>query len=129
MADYLATGRTNYFGVKDDAAFRAWAKRMDLAVYLKDGKFALTTEMTDHGTWPDWDLDKDEEMDVIGEIAEHLADGEVCILMEAGAEKHCYVSGYAWAFDNTGRTIEVRLGQIYELAEAEWGRRIPAAEY
>lgn len=136
IANFEATGRTNYFKVKDEAAFKDWAEKYGLVAYPEeetedsDGhKFTITTENRDHGTWPGHDEENDIEVDIIEMIAEHLADDEVCVIMEAGAEKLRYVSAWAAAFDNKGEVVELKLGDIYGIAKEKWGRDIPTAEY
>ena len=49
-------------------------------------------------------------------------------MMEAGAEKLRYISGFAFAFNNKGEEITIRLSDIYERAK-DLGTNITAAEY
>ena len=75
-------------------------------------------DSNDSGGWPDsfWndDLGDYEEIDVSGQLAEHLADGEVAVLMEAGSESLRYVTGSAVAVNNRGENVEVYVESIYE---------------
>lgn len=41
--------------------------------------------------------------------------------MEAGAEKMRYISGWAQAVHSDGRTVELRLSDIYVKAEEAFG--------
>lgn len=50
-------------------------------------------------------------------IAAHLADGEVAVLKEAGAEKASYVGGVALAVSANGQTARVDLDEIYKRAD------------
>ena len=75
-----------------------------------------------------YDERQDEERDLIIELSGHLADGWVAILMEAGAEKLRYVSGFAIAVNNRGAIETVHLSDIYE--KAQWlGGHLTPAEY
>lgn len=139
MANYYGSARSNYFQVKDKEAFVAHCERLSLGVWddqkddQKDGRVGVYGE--DEGGWPSsyWDeeANDDVEFDVVEEIQKHLADGEVCILMEAGAEKLRYVAGTAVAFNNKGDLKEINLGQIYDLAKELTDRPddITPAEY
>ncbi len=142
MSNYYATARSNYFAVKDEKAFREWAARTGLAVLEPDhhdktsgGVRRLgvaSGDSNDSGGWPNsfWndDLGDYEEIDVSGQLAEHLADGEVAVLMEAGSESLRYVTGSAVAVNNRGETVEVHLESIYEAAR-HLGGTITRAEY
>ena len=135
MADWCGTARSNYFRVRDENAFKAWAARLGLECWPcddNDGSFAIAGEQASGG-WPtSVDDDGEEglrEVDVIRELAAHLADGEIAVLMEIGAEKLRYVTGNAVALDNTGRCVSLRLADIYDLAGAEFGWPPGAAEY
>ncbi len=134
MANFYGTARSNYFQVKDAEAFKTWAARLDLEVITNDdGLFGLIATNTDDGCFPSVyapeDVDEDYPLEIADELAKHLADGEVCVLMEAGAEKHRYISGWAMAFDNTGKQVEVRLGDIYEKAHEAFGVDTTLASY
>lgn len=68
------------------------------------------------------DTDQDEtEIDWVNILTEHLAEGEVAILMEAGAEKLRYITGWAQAISWDGRVNTVSLDDIYAKAAAEFG--------
>jgi hypothetical protein len=62
-------------------------------------------------------------------VARHLADDEVAIFMEAGAEKHRYVAGNAIAINSKGEIETVFLTDIYEKAKHLSSKPITIAEY
>jgi hypothetical protein len=80
--------------------------------------------------WSQFNEETDEYDDLAWEviIGNHLKDGEVCVLMETGAEKYRYLSGWAIAFNNKGETRRVDITDIYNLAK-ELGTGITQAEY
>jgi hypothetical protein len=123
MADYIATARSNYFAVKNEAAFAAWCERRDLATWTDDQDLSLHAISSDtcHGDWPSYDPDEDGDFDLAQELAAHLAPGHVAVLIEAGAEKLRYVSGSAVAVHPDGRTVQLCLDDIYAMAKAAFG--------
>lgn len=126
MANYYETARTNYFRVKDEAAFRAFMDTvpgsevhgsstkpgMFCVLFTEDGvsssRFNEETE--------DWD-----EFDFMEELAPHLADKSIAVLEATGAEKLRYVCGYAVAINNKGERISININEIYKLATEEFG--------
>lgn len=141
MANYYASARSNYFRVKDEAVFRNWVGRYDaLEVIDGDGMVGLLCTGGDGDGWPSmrW-LTDDElaaipesepceefvEIDFLAELSAHLVPGSVAVLMEAGAEKLRYISGWAAAVDSTGETVSLSLSRIMDLAREKFG---PAAE-
>jgi len=142
MSNYCATARSNYFAVKDEAAFRQWAGGLQLAI-LKDSsppkiddgtpRFGITPgDESDWGGWPtvrhDHQTGEDEDIDIHDELSAHLADEEVAVLMEIGNEKIRYVTGTAIAVNNKGETARVDLDAIYAAA-TNLGKTITSAEY
>jgi hypothetical protein len=133
MANYYATARSNYFRVKDRAAFNeAITTLPDLSVVDDaEGRVALLCDQGDGGGWPSGHFDDNDEYveaDVPAIVAEHLAADEVAVFMEAGAEKLRYVSGSAIAINGAGERREVALRDIYDLA-AELGANVSEAQY
>jgi hypothetical protein len=142
MANYYATARSNYFAVKDEQAFREWAGRLGLTVLEPDHRdksadgirrFGIAPGASDdNGSWPDstYDADADEldEFDLTEELAPHLADDEVAVLMEVGNEALRYITGTAVAVNSRGRTATVSLDTIYRAAR-KLGPNITRAEY
>lgn len=134
MANYYCSSRTNYFRVKDVAAFRAWAERHGVEVHESaehPGHFALApSHSTDDGSFPSCDSEKEEDADFAAELAGHLAADSVAVILEAGAEKLCYITGYAIAINARGQRVEVSLESIYALAARCLGGVPPTrAEY
>ncbi len=127
MANFNGTARSNYFKVKDIAAFDAWVESVPGLVSSPAGDMQMIySDDPDEGCFPayyyDEATDESIDIDLISDISEHLADGEVCVLMEAGAEKLRYISGWAVAFDNTDKpAVRVSLNDIYDLAKAAFG--------
>lgn len=122
MANYYATSRSNYFKVKDEAAFIAAMEKLNSleVIHNSEGKIGIMVN-DDCGAWPSFVYDEDSgederEVDIAEEVAEHLAEGEVAIFMTAGAEKNRYIVGYAecinWKFDRHAISLE----NIYDIA-------------
>ena len=131
MANWYGTSRSNYFNVKDEGTFREWAERRDLEV-LEDpsGLFGVApSSMSEDGSWPSYDCDDDCEIDFQAELIEHLAEGQVAIIMTIGAEKLRYLTGYSVALAWDGRRISVDIADIYDKVEVEFGVTPTVAEY
>ena len=135
MANYYEQSRSNYFKVKDKAAFQAFLDRFGGAVeMIEDDKgrvgflaqFGIpsTCMLADDGKEP-------EEVDFVSELAAYLADNEVAVVMANGYEKMRYLVGYAIAINNKKERREVDLAGIYELASqlTKKPKRITRAEY
>lgn len=136
MANWIGSARTNYFRIKDVDAFKAWAKAASLVVFEQDGRFGVYSE-DEYGGWPEIVFDDDatdahRDFDIAYELAQHVAEGEIVVCLEAGAEKLRYITGKAIAFKATADgadKITITLDDIYELAAQKWGQRPAAAEY
>lgn len=136
MANWIGSARTNYFRVKDVDAFKSWAQAASLAVFEEDGRFGVYSE-DEYGGWPSIVFDHDateahRDFDIVHELAQHVADGEIVICLEAGAEKLRYITGNAIAFKASADgpdKISITLDDIYDLAAEKWGERPSAAEY
>ena len=50
MANWEGYARSNYFKVKDEEKFRAWATGLNLEIYEEGGLFGIASE---DGDWPD----------------------------------------------------------------------------
>lgn len=134
MANYYCSSRTNYFRVKDVAAFKAWAGKRGVEVYAKadraDCFCVLPGGSTDSGGFPSWDEDKEDDFDFIEELARHLDEKSVAVIVEAGAEKLRYITAFAVAITATGKRVEVSLADIYGLAAKAFpGKEVTRAEY
>lgn len=131
MSNYYCAARTNYFRVKDEAAFRAWADRRGVEIAesfaVHPGAFAVFAR--DGEAFPNSD-DDGNEVDFVAEIAGHLASDSVAVLFEVGAEKLRYLVGMAVAVNAEGQRVALDLGDIYRLAEQAFIQPAPTrAEY
>ena len=52
----------------------------------------------------------------MAELAAHLAEGQIAVLMESGHEKCSYIDGNAVAVDHAGNHVAIELRNIYDLA-------------
>lgn len=137
MANYGGYARSNYFRVRDATAFLSWVETLPGVVARKEDdpeRFVLLVEDGDDGGWPNWryyeDLEDEEEIDLHAELAAHLAEGEVAILEEVGAEKLRYLVGYAVAVNHRGETLSVSIHEIYQKVRgAGWGNDVSTASY
>lgn len=133
MANYYCTSRTNYFRVKDATKFTAWAAHHELTVHPQEGAsdhFALAPNDSDNGAFPDLDHETDEEIDFAAELATHLDESSVAVLLETGAEKLRYLHGHATAINAQGDSVQICLDDIYTLAAQRFpGKEVTRAEY
>ena len=135
MANYYEQARSGYVKVKDKEAFRAFLERFGGAVeMIEDDKGRvgfLAQEGIPSTCMPDDSGSEPEEVDFVSELAGHLADHEVMIVMGTGYEKMRYLVGYAVAINNKKERREIDLAQIYELAKqlTRKPKRITRAEY
>jgi len=136
MSTYVGVGRTNYFKVKDPAAFKAAiaAVSEEIMVHEHDGIFCLFDQHVDGGGWPAiYETDEegeelDEQIEIAEFVAQFLEDGWVLIIKEIGHEKYRYCSGWATAINNTGQRRDVNLNDIEELAK-ELGEHVTEPRY
>lgn len=138
MSNFRGTARSNYFLVKDADAFKAWVASIpSLALWEQPSldpaviRYAVYSECPDNGTFPTSREEDGQDVEVFypQDLGEHLADGQVCVLMEAGAEKRCYISGWAQAFTNTCEPIWISLNDIYARAFDKFGITPGSAAY
>lgn len=141
MANYYATARSNYFAVKDETAFREWAESIGLMVFeptfahvTADGisRFAIAPDNGDECGWfchrYNEETDEHDDVDLTKELAAHLKDGEVAVLIEVGSEKLRYLRGYATAVNSAGKTVHLSLEGIYARAR-KLGANMTRVEY
>lgn len=142
MANWYGAARSNYFKVKDAEAFTNWVEAVpSLGYWRKEDMFAVYSDCPDSGGWPSERYERVEEdgdddftedwvaIDLPNELSAHLAEGQVAVLMEAGAEKLRYISGWAVAVNHEGKTVMVSLSNIYDLAEKAFGVKPTDASY
>lgn len=131
MANYYGSARTNYFRVKNEKAFVAWAEKRELKVVVNPervGEFVLLP-MSEDGSFPSYDLEAEAEIDFVQELAAQLAKDSVAVIVEAGAEKLPYLVGRATAVNAKGEVVEVSLNDIYQLATEGFGIEPTRVEY
>lgn len=146
MGNYNATARSNYVRVKNLAEVRRLlAERAPEITICESHKNPGTVAflvggMSDTGCWPsiypldaDGRPDDDAVPDEFGDfLAPHLEEGEVLILVEAGAEKLRYVAGWARAVRVRNGAVEsltVSLDDIYTSVRRQWRVEPTAATY
>ncbi len=126
MSDYNAKAASNTFVVNDVAALTSALADLSIRVMpalgADDPSRVYLVADTDHGVWPseyfDEETNEDVEVDLLALIATHLADREVAVLKEAGAESARYVGATALAVNANGQTANVDLDEIYQRADA-----------
>ena len=135
MANYYEQCRSNYVKVKDKDAFRALLERFGGAVMMIEddkGRVGFLAEEGMPSTYmPDNSGAEPDDVDFVAELAGHLANHEVMIVMGTGYEKMRYLVGYAIAINNKKERREIDLAQIYELAKqvTRKPKRVTRAEY
>jgi hypothetical protein len=132
--NYTSTARSNYFRVKDEAAFRLWAQQRHLYVsqaQVEGQPLFMIEPMSDENGWPsywyDREADEEHDCDIPEELAAFLDAGDVGVLLEVGNEGSRYVAGTAVAVNAQGGQRRVSLDDIYEKA-ADLGPRVTKAE-
>jgi len=125
MANWYGTSRSNYVRMADLEGFKKAVEPFDLNYDEKDGLVVFFCSDSSDGGWPGFGEDEEtgEELEFSFEehVVPYLADGEVLITMQAGAENLRYVSGYAAAYTKGESTLYVSLDDIYKKAAEEWG--------
>jgi len=137
MANYYEQARSSYFKVKDKEAFRAFLERFGGAVEMIEDDKGRVGFLAGEGLPSEWvvadadGMEEHVEVDFASELAVHLADHEVAVVMANGYEKMRYLVGYAIAINNKKERREVDLAGIYELASqlTKKPKRITCAEY
>jgi hypothetical protein len=141
MANWTGCARSNYFLVKDLEAFRKALADIDVEIVgqsanpndeIEAGDPVALLSKTDNGDWPTMyyneATDEQEDIDLFDIVAQHLADDEVTVFVEAGHEKMAYITGYATAINNKGQHRMVSLDHIYDLAR-ELGPNVTEASF
>lgn len=129
--NWIGVSRSNYFRVKDPAAFLEHMNAWGADTKWKDAHTVAVFGATD-GEWPTWmdeNGDPDDDLSFIQAVASHLADGEVAVFMTTGAEGQRYVTGHATAIINTGEEVSINLDTIYGMARQSFGVEPTRAEY
>lgn len=140
MANYYGNARSNYFHVKDEAAFMTDMEDLSGIDIVKDrddpSLFCILGNDADGCNWNVLsntdDSDDYESVDLPWRIMKHLPDNEVAVFIEAGSEKLRYIFGAAVAVNNKGETVAISLSDIYTQAKEELtdqSKDISLAEY
>lgn len=138
MSNWIGTARTNYVKFASYEGYET-AKALvedsgnEMHPHPRHELVAMISGDDDSGgfnftRWSEEEGDTDTEW-WWPEVAKHLADGQVLVAIEAGAEKLRYVSGHAFAVHKDGRTVAVSLAGIYDMALEAFGIRPTSAEY
>jgi hypothetical protein len=129
MAHSWESSLSNYFKLKDIQAFKAWLADIQhvTIAYEQDGSIAIMGEY--FGGWPDCRGQDHISFDFVGELSGFLAEGEIAVLINVGAEDGQHICGSAVAVDNRGRRTRITLSDIYAQAEAVLGHRPPTGPY
>jgi hypothetical protein len=142
VSDWYGTSRSNYFRVKDIGDFRElcslWGVEFIQQTERIKGIETTSPDLvgfTCNGGLPDHHSDVSEGTenehsfdDFLQELSGLLKEDEVAVMVETGAEKQCYVTGFAIAVNSRGEQVSVSLDSIYELAKP-LGKNMTKAEY
>ena len=149
MATYGESTRSNYFGVKDKAAFARFCDRWSLEMIEEDGDCGFLAE---DGIPPEITKDcdecdqqgsnsakcrecaaqdkRDEEADFGAELCEQIVSGAVAVIITVGQEKMRYLSGDAAAYSpDHDDPLTISTYDIYKLVKDKWGVETRPAEY
>ena len=114
MANFYATSRSNFVLVKDVQAAIDSLKHYDIPIHRHptNKNAIMLAGCEDNGTFSSSYVDDNNE-DVYLDLAEwsatHLQQGQVLVLVSAGAEKLRYISAWAEAYTWKGEVITVDL--------------------
>ena len=126
MANWYGSARSNFVRVADLAALKNALAPFDIQVqaHPERPEYVYFSGSLDSGGWPASGLDAGgNEIDFapVNHICPHLKKGEVLIMVEVGAEKLGYLTGYAVALTTDGRTVALDIRDIYDLALRRFG--------
>ena len=106
MANYTSVCRTNYFQVKDERKFEAWAaSTLQLRVEKRKLDGAVQVALFADDGWPDTrenDYGDRVPLDMEEELRAHLEEGEVVVMLEVGSERNRYLIGGAVVISQDG---------------------------
>jgi hypothetical protein len=128
MADFFATSRSNYVLVKDVTAAIAALKDFDIPIHRhpKNANAIMLTGCDGDGTFSIVSYEELVEtyLDLTEWASTHLVEGQVLVLVSAGAEKLRYISAWAEAYTWKGEVITVDLldalfSKIYEKLDID----------
>lgn len=120
MADFYATSRSNYVLVKDVKAAIESLKDFDIPIHRHptNSNATMLAGCNYYGTF-NFSYTDEIYLDLTKWCKEHLVEGQVLVLVSAGAEKLRYVSAWAEAYTWKGEAISVDMldvlfSKIYE---------------
>lgn len=129
MANWYGTARSNKFKVVDVDAFTEELSDVNINIDI-DGDTVTLFGSDESGGWPSWayDCENAEEFDLPTVIQRHLQEDSCAVLMEVGAEKLRYVTGWSCAISKN-EVVYVNLDEIYKHAEEMMGAPVETATY
>ncbi|MBB4200590.1 hypothetical protein CCR94_18215 [Rhodoblastus sphagnicola] len=129
MANFYGNCRSNYFAVKDEDTFKAWIAQYEVTLITRGNLFGFVSDDESGGV--PHRCDDDDAIDIDSEIAAHLADDQVCVIMASGAEAARYIAGSAIAIHANGESFSINLSDIYTRVAEEFGEaaQFTVAEY
>jgi hypothetical protein len=126
MANWYGAARSNYVKIKDLNSLKKALEPFDIKISGEVGSdlVCLLCGDSSDGAWPSYSEDDEGnelEFNFAEYVVPYMAPDQVLVVMEAGAEKLRYITGYAEAYHSDGRMVKVSLYDIYALAEKEFG--------
>lgn len=131
MSDWEGSARTNYFRVVDMEGLQKALEPfdIDIKIHPEESEYVMLhpgSNSQDGGF--EWSIVDDEGMDLEFEfeadVMPFVAEGEIVVMQECGAQKLCYLTGSAQAYIRDGENVDVvtiGLGGIYQLAAKQFG--------
>ena len=139
MANYYASCRSSYFKVRHTEKFLAWAKPIpgiDARVESTGRNAGLALLLIydgGNGGRPysrlNPETDEYEDFDLAAELAPHPAKGWCAILMEAGAEKLCYIIAQAIVVDWRGKVKIINARAEALMVAKRWKAKAGDTDY
>lgn len=121
MDPWIGACRSNYFKIKDPTGFTRFLTEFGANVLTNNELYGFTANGS--GASPSLtDASREKVREIYQEIHTHLADGEICVIMEVGSGKLQYLTGWAMAIHPNGDRVELNLDDIYTLAEEKFGK-------
>jgi hypothetical protein len=129
MALSWGSSLSNYFKVKDIHAFKTWLSEIGHVGIAYEWNDSIAIIGDYFGGWPDCRGQGHVSFDFVEELSGFLAEGEIAVLIDVGAEDRQYIGGTAIAVDSRGRSTRITLSDIYARAEAVLGHRPQTGPY
>lgn len=123
MGNWYGHSRTNYFEVKDKETFKEEFSPYEIQIIEKeDSDFLMFYSTTHDGDMPVRMNDSEDlGIPITEDIAKHLKDHSVCVVMTIGNEKERYYTGVATAINAQDERVTVSLNDIYQQAAEFFG--------